>query len=189
MLFRSGRDVIANFVERELPFVPNNTTLVTVFGGPNDALALVDAIEKGAAGSTNVRSYIDTQVAAFGADYDKLIKGVQERSPGAFIVLLNMPNLAGLPFAAGYGQSRRQLLQAASVGFSREANRRAAGGVVVVDLMCDQTVYDRSRFSNDGFHPNDTGYAALTDKLVPVVNGSSSSPPTSCPQMTLVPNL
>src|SRR6185436_16873197 len=70
----NGRDVFANFVDREVPFVPANTTLVTILGGPNDALALGDAIEKGAAG-TNVRAYIDTQVAAFGADYDKLVKG------------------------------------------------------------------------------------------------------------------
>jgi lysophospholipase L1-like esterase len=185
----NGRDVFANFVDRELPFVPANTTLVTILGGPNDTLALGDAIEKGAAG-TNVRGYIDTQIAAFGADYDKLVKGVQDRSPGAFIVILNMPNLAGLPFAVNAGQPRRQLLQAISVGFSREANRRAGTGVVVVDLMCDPQVYDRTRYSSDGFHPNDAGYAYLADsKLLPVVNGGSSSPASSCGQMTLVPAL
>ena len=185
----SGRDVFANFVERELPFVPANTTLVTILGGPNDTLALGDAIEKGAAG-TNARAYIDTQIAAFGADYDRLVKGAQERAPGAFIVILNMPNLAGLPFAVNAGQPRRQLLQAISVGFSREANRRAGTGVVVVDLMCDPQIYDRARYSSDGFHPNDAGYAYLTDsKLLPVVNGASSSPATSCSQMTMVPAL
>lgn len=185
----NGRDVIANFIERELPFVPANTTLVTIFGGPNDTLALGDAIEKGAAG-TNVRGYVDTQVAAFGADFDRLVKGVQDRAPGAFIVILNMPNLAGLPFALNAGQPRRQLLQAISVGFSREANRRAGTGVVVVDLMCDPQIYDRTRYASDGFHPNDAGYAYLTDsKVLPVVNGASSSPASSCGQMTLVPSL
>lgn len=186
----NGRDVFANFVERELPFVPANSTLVTILGGPNDTLALGDAIEKGAAGTTNVRTYVDTQIAAFGADYDRLVKGVQERAPNAFIVILNMPNLAGLPFAVNAGQPRRQLLQAISVGFSREANRRAGTGVVVVDLMCDPTVYERTRYSSDGFHPNDAGYAYLAEnKLLPVVNGGSSSPASSCAQMTLVPNL
>ena len=185
----NGRDVFANFVDREVPFVPTNTTLVTVLGGPNDVLALGDAIEKGAAG-TNVRGYIDTQIAAFGADYDKLIKGIQDRAPSAFIVIMNMPNLAGLPFAVNAGQPRRQLLQALSVGFSREANRRAGTGVVVVDLMCDPTVYLATRYSSDGFHPNDAGYAYLADsKLLPVVNGASSSPAATCGQMTMVPNL
>jgi lysophospholipase L1-like esterase len=185
----NGRDVIANFVDRELPFVPSNSTLVTILGGPNDVLALGDSIEKGAAG-TNVRGYIDTQIAAFGADYDRLVKGIQERAPGVFIVILNMPNLAGLPFAVNAGQPRRQLLQALSVGFSREANRRAGTGVVVVDLMCDPSVYDPARYSSDGFHPNDAGYAYLAEsKLLPVVDGRSSSPAASCSQMTLVPNL
>ena len=185
----NGRDVFANFVEREVPFVPTNSTLVTIFGGPNDVLALGDAIEKGAAG-TNPRAYIDTQVAAFGADFDRLVKGVQERAPSAFIVILNMPNLAGLPFAVNAGQPRRQLLQALSVGFSREANRRAATGVVVVDLMCDPQAYDPTRYSSDGFHPNDAGYAFLADtKLLPVINGRASSPSASCSQMTQVPAL
>jgi lysophospholipase L1-like esterase len=185
----NGRDVIANFVEREMPFVPANTTLVTILGGPNDTLALGDAIEKGAAG-TNIRGYVDTQVAAFGADFDRLVKGIRERAPNAFIVIMNMPNLAGLPFALNAGQPRRQLLQAISVGFSREANRRAATGVVVVDLMCDPQVYERSRYSSDGFHPNDAGYAYLAEnKLLPAVNGSSSTPPASCSQMSVVPAL
>jgi lysophospholipase L1-like esterase len=185
----NGRDVIANFVEREMPFVPANSTLVTILGGPNDTLALGDAIEKGAAG-TNIRGFVDTQVAAFGADFDRLVKGIQERAPNAFIVIMNMPNLAGLPFALNAGQPRRQLLQAIAVGFSREANRRAGTGVVVVDLMCDPQVYDRSRYSSDGFHPNDAGYAYLAEsKLLPAVNGSSSTPPSSCSQMSVVPSL
>ena len=63
----NGRDVIANFVDREVPFVPANTTLVTVLGGPNDVLALGDSREKGAAGP-NVRGNSDTHAAAFGRD-------------------------------------------------------------------------------------------------------------------------
>jgi lysophospholipase L1-like esterase len=186
----NGRDVFANFVEREVPFVPATSTLVTVLGGPNDALALVDAIEKGAAGTTAVRTYIDTQVAAFGADYDKLIKDTQQRAPGAFIVLLNMPNLAGLPFAVNAGQPVGSCYRRCRSDFPREANRRAGAGVVVVDLMCDPQVYDRTRYSSDGFHPNDAGYAYLADsKLLPVVNGASSSPASTCGQMTMVPNL
>jgi lysophospholipase L1-like esterase len=183
-----GRNVPANFVDQETPFVPQNSTLITIFGGANDTLALGDAIEKGAAGS-DIRGYIDTQVRAFGADYERLVRGVQQRATGAFVIVINLPNMAGLPFSSGYSTERRQLLQAISVGFSREANRRADTGVVVVDIMCDAGIYDRARFSNDGFHPNDAGYAYITDKLMAVVNGGSSSPSSSCAQMTLVPAL
>jgi lysophospholipase L1-like esterase len=183
-----GRDVPANFVEREMPFVASNSTLVTILGGPNDVNALADAIEKGAAGS-DVRGYIEAQVRAFGADYDRLVRGVRDRAADAFIIILNVPNLAGLPYAANYSLQRRQVLQAISVGFSREANRQGGSGVVVLDLMCDAPVYDSNRFSSDGFHPNDAGYAHFAARLLNLVNGAASAPAGACGQMTLVPSL
>jgi lysophospholipase L1-like esterase len=184
-----GRDVIGNFVEQQVPFVPRDTTLVTIFGGGNDVNALTDAVERGAAGTADVRGYIDTQVRVFGADYDRLIRGVRERAAGSFIIVVNVPNFAALPNAIGYGTERRRIMQHMSVGVSREANRQAAQGIVVLDLMCDGQIYDPSRFSSDGFHPNDAGYAYLAQRLLAIVNGSASSPPTSCSQMTVVPPL
>jgi lysophospholipase L1-like esterase len=186
---QNGRDIIGNFVEQQAPFVPRDTTLVTIFGGGNDVNALTDAVERGAAGTTDVRSYIDTQVRAFGADYDRLIRAVRDRAAGSFIIVMNAPNFAALPNAVGYGIERRRIMQHMSVGFSREANRQASQGIVVLDLMCDAQVYDPSRFSSDGFHPNDAGYAYLAQRLLAIVNGSSSSPSTSCSQMTVVPPL
>ena len=184
----NGRYVPANFVDREMPFVPGNSTLVTIFGGGNDTNALGDAIEKGAAGG-DIPGYIDTQVRAFGGDYDRLVRGVRERAPNAFIIILNLPNMAALPYAAQYSQQRRQVIQRISVGFSREANRQAGSGVQVVDLMCDGQVYLPSRFSSDGFHPNDAGYAYLAERLLAVANGGSFPVASSCSQMAVVPPL
>ena len=183
-----GRDVPANFVDRELPFVPPNSTLVTIFGGGNDTNALGEAIERGAAGN-DLRGYISTQVRAFGADYDRLVRGVRSRAPEAFIIVVNVPNMAGLPYAAGMSQVRRQVLQAISVGFAQEANRQAGAGVVVLDVLCDPQIYDRTRFSGDGFHPNDAGYAYMADRLLSIVNGATPAVPSSCSQMNLVPGL
>jgi len=183
-----GRDIIANFIDQELPFVPANATLVTVFGGGNDANALADAILRGAAGG-DVRGYINTQVGAFGADYDRLMRGIRSRAAEAFIVVINLPNLAALPYATGGTIQQRQILQQIAVAMSREANRQAGNGVVVVDLMCDAQVYDASRFSSDGFHPNDAGYAYLAQRVLLLVNGAASSPPSTCGQMAVVPAL
>ena len=97
--------------------------------------------------------------------------------------------MAGLPYAAGYSQAQRQVLQAISVGFSREANRQAGAGVRVLDLMCDSQVYDPARFSSDGFHPNDAGHAYLAERLLTIVNGASPPVASTCGQMTLVPSL
>ena len=184
----NGRDIPANFIDRELPFVPSNATLVTIFGGGNDTNALAEAIDKGVAGN-DLRGYIAAQVRAFGADYDRLVRGVRSRAPEAFIIVVNVPNMAGLPYAAAYSVSRRQVLQAIAVGFAQEANRQAGAGVVVLDVLCDPQVYDRGRFSSDGFHPNDAGYAYLAERLLPIVNGATPPVAGSCSQMSLVPAL
>jgi lysophospholipase L1-like esterase len=180
-----GRDAHANFIDHELSFLSPNATLVTIFGGANDTNALGYAVQQGAAG-TDLRGYIDAQIRAFGADYDRLIHGVKSRAAPAFIIVINVPNLAALPYAAGYTLQERQALQQISVGFSREANRQAGGGVVVLDLMCDPAAYDRSRLAPDGFHPNDAGYAYLAQRLFAIVNGASSTPLPSCSQMQVV---
>ena len=181
-----GRDVPANFIDQEMAFLAPATTLVTIFGGANDANALGYALQQGAGGA-DVNGYIDTQVRAFGADYDRLVQGIRSRAPSAFIVVLNVPNLAAMPYAAGYTQVERQTLQRIAVGFAREANRKAGRGVAVLDLMCDPGVYDGTRISSDGFHPNDAGYAYLAQRVLAVVNGASSTPAASCSQMQAVP--
>lgn len=183
-----GRNPTGNFVDQQVPFVPRETTMLTVFGGGNDVNSLTEAIERGA-GASNVKDYIDGQVRAYGADYDRLIRGVRDRAPAAFILVLNTPNMAALPYASGYAESRRRIMQHMSIGFAREANRQAAQGIVVLDLMCDAQVYDRARFSSDGFHPNDAGYLYLAQRLAAIVNGGSSTAATSCAQMTVVPPL
>jgi lysophospholipase L1-like esterase len=181
-----AREVTGNFVERQAPFVPRATTLLTVFGGATDANAIGDAMEQGAAGG-DVPGYIDRQARAFGADFDRLIQVVRDRAPEAFVIVINVPNMALLPYAARYPLEHRRVLQAVSVAFSREANRQAGAGVVVLDVMCDAALYTPSNFSSDGFHPSDAGYAHIAARLAAVVDGGASTPAASCPSMTAVP--
>jgi lysophospholipase L1-like esterase len=185
---QQGREVTGNFVDRQAPFVPTNSTLVTIFGGGNDANAVADAIGNGAAGA-DVNGYINTQARAFGADFDRLVQAVRERAPNAYIIVLNVPNLSGLPYAARYTTQARSVLQAVSVAFSREANRQAGPGVAVMDMMCDTGMYDPANFSRDGFHPNDAGYGRMATRLAAIVNGSTASPAGACGQMQLAPGL
>ena len=181
-----GREVTGNFVDRQMPFVPTNSTVVTISGGVNDANAIGEAIEKGAA-AAGVAQYIETQARAFGADYDRLVQGVRNRARNSFLVVLNVPNLASMPYAARYPLEHRRVLQSVSVAFSREANRQAATGVVVMDVMCDPTLYAPSNFSRDGFHPNDAGYAHIAARLAAIINGAPSVPAATCAAMTAVP--
>jgi lysophospholipase L1-like esterase len=184
-----GIGINNNFLQHEAPFVPSSTTIVTIFAGANDANTLATAIDRGAAGGGDPNEYIDRQIAAFAEDYAELVGIIRGRAPSARIYVLNLPNLAGLPFALNRPTRDRQWLQRLSVGFStRGANVLVGLNVTVVDLLCNARSYQASTYSSDGFHPNDTGYAYIADEAVKALNAGSPPPPdASCPEMTLVP--
>jgi lysophospholipase L1-like esterase len=187
---RYGRSTPGNFLEREMPFVPRTSTIVTILAGPNDANVIAAAVEGGAGGGDPL-GYIDAQVRAFAADYDTLVRGIRQRAPSAKIVVANLPNLAGLPFTAGHTTVRKQGIQKISVDLStRVINNLTAGGVHVVDVLCDPRFYEPGSYSADGFHPNDRGYSVLADVMLAAIDSASHpAPRASCPQMTLVPPL
>ena len=177
-----------NFIASEMPFVARDSTLVTIFAGGNDTNVVGRAAERGAGGS-DPAGYIDQQVRGFGTSFSTLLQGIRQRAPSARIVVANLPNMAGLPYAAGYTQTQRQGLQRISVGFTTQViNQLTSQGVVVVDMMCDARSYDPANYSSDGFHPNDRGYAYIADMFVnAILSGSAPPPRASCAQMSLVP--
>jgi lysophospholipase L1-like esterase len=182
-----GRTIPANFIQGELQFVPRDSTLVTIFAGGNDTNTIGAAVEGGAGGADPV-GFIDQQVRGFGQSFDTLLRGIRDRAPGVRIVVANLPNLAGLPYASDMSLVRRQGLQRISVGISRDVlNARVAGDVAVVDLLCDARSYDPGNYSSDGFHPNDRGYAFMADALLRAVQGAAGPPAPSCAEMALVP--
>jgi len=180
-----GRGSIGNFVERQLPFVSRNSTLVTIFGGANDVNVVGNGIEAGLGGGNPV-GWGTAFATGFGRDIATIVDGVRSRAPNAKIILLNPPNGAGLPYVATRPRDQLRILQAISVRFSAEANVQASRGVLVVDLMCDPRSYQPSNYSSDGFHPNDAGYAFMAEAVLAAVNAGSLPPPrTDCPQMHL----
>jgi lysophospholipase L1-like esterase len=180
-----GRGVPGNFIDREAPFVPRNTTLVTLFAGGNDINTIAEAVVRGQ-GGTDPNAYVTTQIKNFGSDLKSLIGKIRERAPGTRIIALNLPNFAGLPLAANITPESKRILQQIAVGFSAQVNALTSNSVVVVDLMCDARSYQAGNYSSDGFHPNDRGYAYITELLLPVATtGSGPSPLSSCPQMTM----
>jgi len=185
---QNGRFVGGNFIEHQMPFVAPITTFVTIFAGGNEVNTITGALGRGA-GASDQPGYIDAQVRAFGADYATLMSGVTSRA-AARIVLLNVPNLAGLPTLAGAPLQQRQAAQRASVGMTTTVvNRLASQSVQVIDLMCDPRSYLASNYSADGFHPNDAGYAFIASEVVIAATSTSyPAPKASCAQMTVVPS-
>jgi lysophospholipase L1-like esterase len=181
-----GRTILGNLIDGEMPFVLTDSTVTTIFAGVNDVITVVSALGAGAGGGS-APAYIDAQVKAFASDYATLVAGIRARAPATRIVVLNVPNVAALPYFAGAALDERQAQQRLSVGFTTAGvNVLASQGVAVVDLMCDARSYLPSNYSSD-FHPNDAGYAFISSQIVNAITSSSyAAPQSTCQQMTVV---
>jgi lysophospholipase L1-like esterase len=181
-----NRVIVGNFIEREMPFVLTDSTVVTIFAGVNDIITVVSALG-GGAGGANPQAYLDAQVTAFANDYSTLVNGVRSRAPNTRVIALNVPNVAAIPYFATASLSERQAEQRLSIGFTAAVNAFVSQGVTVIDLMCDPRSYIPGNYSAD-FHPNDAGYAFIAAEVVRAVTSSSYGIPRgSCPQMSVVP--
>lgn len=179
-----GRGIVGNFLEREVPFVQRNANMVTVFAGANDANTVGAALQAGR-GGLDPSGYVQTHIDNFGRDLRALIAGIRDRAPDARIFVLNLPNLAALPYSAGLSLNEKRWLQQIAVGFSAQINALGAQSTIVVDMMCDAGFYNVVLYSGDGFHPNDAGYLRMADRILEAEMGISTPPRSSCAQMTL----
>jgi lysophospholipase L1-like esterase len=176
-----------NFIERQAPFVPVETTHITIFAGGNDANVIGQAVRAGKGGS-DVNAYVDAQVRQWGTDLEDLVARIRTRAPNARIVALNLPNLAGSPYVASASIAEKSVMQRIAVGLSDRVNALTARQVLVVDLMCDARLYLPQNYASDGFHPADGGYAVFTElALPPLRDGTNAPPSTGCAQRRLFP--
>ncbi|HEX8027042.1 MAG TPA: SGNH/GDSL hydrolase family protein [Vicinamibacterales bacterium] len=180
-------ELAGNFIERQAPFVPTNTTHMTIFAGGNDANVIGRAALAGRGGS-DVNGYIDAQVRQWGTDLEDLIARIRSRAPNTRIVALNMINLAGAPYVASRPASEKSIMQRIAVGISDRVNALTSRNVLVVDLMCDARLYQPSNYASDGFHPGDNGYVVFADDAFPALkDGANNQPNTACAQRRLFP--
>lgn len=178
--------LVGNFIERQAPFVPQDTTHVTIFAGGNDT----NVISQGARdrGGNNPNGFADAQVQQWGTDLNELVSRIRARAPNARIVALNLPNLGGAPYVASRAAADRSLIQRVAVGITDRINALTGQGVLVVDLMCDARLYQPSSYASDGFHPNDQGYRIFAELTLPVLRDGVSNPPNgNCAQRRLAP--
>jgi len=164
---------------REAPFVRKDSTVVTVFTGGNDVNVISGALANDA-GASNPDAFIDQQVASFGADFEAMIATIRGRAPAAQIIVLNLPNMARVPYRANSQPLLRSWVQRTSVGMTTKVFNTTPN-VRVIDLMCDARLYQASSFSGDGFHPNDAGYAIIGQEIARAITAPSwPAPQGSC---------
>ena len=179
-------DLLTNLIDQEGPFIQPTTTLVTIFAGGNDVNVMTTALGGGAGGADR-GGFINSQITAFGQDFNTLLQMVRQKAPSARIVVLNLPNMGAIPMLANAPRDHKLAAQMLSVGITTKVyNPLTAGGVLVIDLMCDARAYQTSTYSRDGFHPNDTGYAWMAAEIVAATTTSYKAPAASCTQMTTI---
>jgi lysophospholipase L1-like esterase len=182
------RSAEANILEQQAPFVPAETTLVTIFTGANDVNTITSALGAGA-GAADQTAFINSQIQLFGQDFAALLRLVRERAPSVRIIVVNLPNMGGMPFLANAPLQHRRAAQLLSVGMTTTViNPTTASGVMVIDLMCDARSSQAATYSSDGFHPSDFGYAWMAAEVVAAATSPSyRAPASSCAAMTSVP--
>jgi lysophospholipase L1-like esterase len=173
-----GRGIPANFTDSQVPFIRSGSTLVTVFADANGANGVAAALRPLA--PSNRAAFAQTQIANFARDFAAFVAAVADRAPAAKIVVLNLPNLARLPYAAGYSDEERHWLRVLSTGFTSVINVTRSSRVRVIDLMCHAPIYQASLYSNDGYHPNDAGYRALADLVSAAITTEPPPAPAGC---------
>ncbi len=174
-----NRDIFGNFIESQMPFVPRDSTLVTVFAGGNDVNTVGAAIRAGR-DSRDPNAYIQAQITTFGTEFRDLITGIRSRATTGKVIVLNLPNMARLPYAAGLNSTEREYLRRLAVGFSAAMNATRSTDVLIIDLMCHGPAYQTGNYSPDGFHPNDTGYLMLADLVSAAITTPPAAPAPAC---------
>ena len=175
-----------NFIERQAPFVPQESTHITIFAGGNDTNVIAEGAR--VRGGSNPNAFADAQLQQWGTDLNELISRVRSRAPNARIVALNLPNLGAAPYVASRPTADKSLIQRVAVGITDRINGLTSQGVLVVDLMCDARLYQTSSYASDGFHPGDVGYRIFADLTRPaLLDGVNTPPNPSCAQRRLLP--
>lgn len=160
---------VERVIADELPYLPADTTLITLYVGTNDSRAV-----------RNPENSIASVVQKYESHYQKLLQLIHERAPQARIVLINFPNQKYL--AAGYHVAedvlpRYDQISQILASFIDEHYPNYA----VVDTICNPASYDQKLLYRATVHPNEAGSEILARAVTEVILAKHPlDPPASC---------
>lgn len=192
--------VPGDFLSDELPLIPGNQDLVTIFAGGNDTNAILAhvAVACGSCNQQQIQAMIGTDVTNFANDYLTLLGAIHQSSPFARIYVANLPNFGLIPRGVCIGSDPanpppfcgpndpalgqpglQALLDAISTAIDANViNQLAANGIPVIDAECDPRSYAPSNFYVDGFHPDDAGYSLFAQLFTITIKNFGGPPPS-----------
>lgn len=158
---------LAQVISDELPFLPPEATIVSVYMGTND--------------SRDVRKLnlsISDSVSAFEEQYEALLAAVHAKAPHARIILINFPNQKYLADPNRFGPEVTQRFDATSQIDDKFIDDHYPK-YTVVDTVCNPATYDPAMIFEAGVHPNEAGALVIAKSILNAIS-SPIAPPHSC---------
>jgi lysophospholipase L1-like esterase len=148
---------VERVISDELPFLPPETTLVTLYIGTNDSRGVRDPNKP-----------ISEVVNQFETHFDELLAQIHARAPKARIVLINFPNEKYLAATYNVPDDVLPRYDATSQILAAFIDAHYPS-YAVVDTICNPASYANSLLYKGGVHPNEAGAAILANSVVNVV--------------------
>jgi lysophospholipase L1-like esterase len=160
---------VERVISDELPYLPPEATLITLYIGTNDSRGVRDPKVTAAQVATQFETH-----------FDQLLAMIHARAPQARIVLINFPNEKYLAATYHFPDSVVQTFDTTSRLMNAFINSHYPK-YAVVDTICNPASYDSRLLWNGGVHPNEAGAAILAQSLVKVLLAKDPlPPPASC---------
>jgi lysophospholipase L1-like esterase len=119
-------------------------------------------------GGNDVARRVDA--ARFAQTYAKLVARARALQPHAALVCCGVPDVGVSPLFTGFDHDAVTRLAREDDAAVRAITRRAHAAFADLHAVTQHARGDVNRyFSDDRFHPSDSGYAALADVLAPVL--------------------
>jgi lysophospholipase L1-like esterase len=156
----AGRIVVAPYpgvLAAEVPKIPLDSMIVTVFIGTNDGWLM--SLDFHQPSEDNLAEVTAAWSTAFRTNLPAIVAGIRARVPTARIVVATVPNSANRTAVLISKDPWRQAVSDFSNAMKATI---VASGVTVVDLQCEPGMYDDSSFAGPiDVHPNDAGHALI----------------------------
>ena len=174
--------VYAGVLAAEVPKIPPDATIVTLYIGTNDMWL---AQLKAQADPGDVLCIYAHAAQTYRANVDAIVGGIRSRVPHARLVVADVPNPADRPVHL----TEDPLLRAAQTGFADSMRRTLLEtGATFVDLECDPAMYDDANFGGPyDVHPIDAGFERIAQDFAQALR--HAAPAGSCVYETDAPRL
>jgi len=160
---------VERILSDELPYLPAEATLITLYIGTNDSRAV-----------RNTKTTIKETVAQFEKNYDVLLASIHKQAPHAKIVLINFPNEQYLAESYHFAPEALPRFNATSQILDKFIDDHYPT-YPVVDTICNPSSYDKALLYNETVHPNEEGSAILAKAVLDIILAANpAAPPTTC---------